>query len=212
MRIEHTILSNLINDGEYSRQVIPFIQKEYFSDRVEAVVAEEILAFFSEFNKTATKEVLLIQVSKRRDIGAKEVEEAEKLIGSLQPIEINFSWLMKESEAFCKQRALYNAILSSIQIIEGNDKQYTPEAIPSLLSEALSITFDSSVGHNYIEDADARFEFYRRKEEKVPFDIELLNKITGGGLSRKSLSVLLAGCVHPETKIRIRMRKKFRKE
>lgn len=193
MRIEHTILSNLIHDEEYSRQVIPFLQKEYFSDRVEGVITEEILNFFSEFNKMASKEVLLIQVSKRRDIGAKELDDAEKLIKSLEHTEINFDWLMKESEAFCKQRALYNAILLSIQIIEGNDKNYTPEALPSLLSEALSITFDSSVGHNYIEDADARFEFYRRKEEKVPFDIDLLNRITDGGLSRKSLSVLLAG-------------------
>jgi replicative DNA helicase len=182
----------LIHDEEFSRQVIPFLQKDYFSDRVEGVITEEILNFFSEFNKMASKEVLLIQVSKRRDIGAKELDDAEKLIKSLEHTEINFDWLMKESEAFCKQRALYNAILQSIQIIEGNDKNYTPEALPSLLSEALSITFDSSVGHNYIEDADARFEFYRRKEEKVPFDIEMLNKITDGGLSRKSLTVLLA--------------------
>ena len=207
LRIENTILSNLIFDEEYSRQVIPFLQKEYFSDRVENVVIEEILNFFDEFNKPATKEILLIQVSKRRDIGAKELLDAEKLIKEFERTDTNFDWLMKESEAFCKQRAVYNAILASIQIIEGNDKKYTQEAIPSLLSDALSVTFDSSVGHNYIEDADSRFEFYRRKEEKLPFDIEMLNKITDGGLPRKSTTCLLAGCVHPDTKIEIRTKK-----
>jgi DnaB-like helicase C terminal domain len=207
MRIEVTILSNLIHDDEYSRQVIPFIKKEYFSDRVESVIAEEMLNFFDEFNKPATKEILKIQVSKRRDIGAKELDDAEKLITGFTATPINFDWLMKESEAFCKQRALYNTIAQSIQIIDGRDKQYSPEAIPSLLSEALSITFDSSVGHNYIEDASERFDFYRRKEEKLPFDIELLNKITDGGLPRKSMTCLLAGCVHPDTKIKIRTKK-----
>lgn len=204
-RIENIILSNLIYDPEYSRQVIPFIKKEYFSDRIECIISEEILKFFEEFNTPATKEILNIQVSNRRDINANDLILAETMINEFQKTPITHEWLMNESEAFCKQRAVYNAILSSIQIIEGKDKQYTQEAIPSLLSEALSITFDSSVGHDYIEDADDRFEFYRRKEEKVPFDIELLNKITDGGFSKKSLNILLAGCVHPDTKIQVKL-------
>jgi len=204
-RIETTILSNLIHNEEYSRKVIPFLKKEYFADRVEAIVSEELLKFFAEFNKPATKEILSIQVSNRRDINSNELIEAEKLIAVLDKTDINENWILRETEVFVKERAVYIAILASIGIIEGKDKQYTPEAIPSILSEALGITFDSSVGHDYIADANDRFEFYRKTEEKLAFDIELLNKITNGGLSKKSLNVLLAGCVHPETNIYVKL-------
>lgn len=206
-RIETTILSNLLYSEEYSRKVIPFLKKEYFSDRAEGIVSEEIFKFFENFNELATPEILSIEISNRRDINESELIDAQALVGSFEQTPINTAWLLDETEAFCKQRAVYIAILESIQIIEGKDKKYTQEAIPSLLSDALSVCFDTSVGHDYIMDADARFEYYRRKEEKIPFDIEILNKITGGGLSKKSLNVFLAGCVHPETKIRIRMRR-----
>jgi replicative DNA helicase len=192
-RIETTILSNLLHSEEYSRKVIPFLKKEYFSDRAEGIVSEEIFKFFENFNELATPEILSIEISNRRDINESELIESTRLVESLTQTEINTAWLLDETEAFCKQRAVYIAILESIQIIEGKDKKYTQEAIPSLLSDALSVCFDTSVGHDYIIDADARFEYYRRKEEKIPFDIEILNKITGGGLSKKSLNVFLAG-------------------
>ena len=207
-RIETTILSNLIHDEEYSRKVIPFLKKEYFADRIESIVSEEILKFFETFTKSATPEILSIEISNRRDINATELTQAQTLVESLGHNEINQTWLINETEAFCKQRAVYIAILESIQIIEGKDKVHTQEAIPNLLSEALSVCFDTNIGHDYFNDADARFDFYRGVEEKIPFDIDILNKITAGGLSRKSLNIFLAGCVHPETKIRIRMRKK----
>lgn len=192
-RIETTILSNLIYDEDYSRKVIPFLKKEYFSDNVEAIVAEEIFKFFETFTKLATPEILSIEISNRRDINQSELVDAHKMIETLSFNEINATWLLNETESFCKQRAVYLAILESIQIIEGNDKKYTQEAIPTLLSDALSVCFDTNVGHDYFHDSDERFEFYRRVEEKIPFDIEILNKITAGGLSRKSLNVLLAG-------------------
>lgn len=192
-RIETTILSNLIHDEEYSRKVIPFLKKEYFADRIESIVSEEILKFFETFTKSATPEILSIEISNRRDINATELTQTQTLIESLTHNEINQTWLINETEAFCKQRAVYIAILDSIQIIEGKDKVHTQEAIPNLLSEALSVCFDTNVGHDYFNDADARFDFYRGVEEKLPFDIDILNKITAGGLSRKSLNILLAG-------------------
>lgn len=192
-RIETTILSNLIHDEEYSRKVIPFLKKEYFSDKVEAVVSEEIFSFFEKFNELVTPEILSIELSNRTDITDTDLNSATALVGTLVHSEINTDWLINETEKFCKQRAVYIAIINSIQIIEGKDKQYTQEAIPSLLSEALSICFDTSVGHDYINDADARYEYYHRAEEKIPFDIEILNKITNGGLTRKSLNVIMAG-------------------
>ena len=207
-RIETTILSNLIHDEEYSRKVIPFLKKEYFADRIESIVSEEILKFFETFTKSATPEILSIEISNRRDINATELTQTQTLIESLDYNEINQTWLINETEAFCKQRAVYIAILDSIQIIEGKDKVHTQEAIPNLLSEALSVCFDTNIGHDYFNDAEARFDFYRGVEEKLPFDIDILNKITAGGLSRKSLNIFLAGCVHPETKIRIRMRRR----
>lgn len=205
-RIETTILSNLLFDDVYSRKIIPFLKKEYFSEKVEAIISEEIVRFFDKFNNPITKEILNIELANRKDINDSELLESLNLVETFTETPINKVWLVDETEVFCKQRAVYLAILESIQIIEGNDKKYTQEAIPALLSEALGVCFDTSVGHDYFEDADARFEYYRRKEEKIPFDIEILNKITGGGLSKKSLTVYLAGCVHPETKIRIRMR------
>ena len=192
-RIETTILSNLIHDEEYSRKVIPFLKKEYFADRIESIVSEEILKFFETFTKSATPEILSIEISNRRDINATELTQAQTLVESLGHNEINQTWLINETEAFCKQRAVYIAILESIQIIEGKDKVHTQEAIPNLLSEALSVCFDTNIGHDYFNDADARFDFYRGVEEKIPFDIDILNKITAGGLSRKSLNIFLAG-------------------
>ena len=192
-RIETTILSNLIHDEEYSRKVIPFLKKEYFADRIESIVSEEILKFFETFSKLATHEILSIEISNRRDINSTELSQAQTLVETLTKIDIDTNWLIDHTEAFCKQRAVYIAILDSIQIIEGKDKVHTQEAIPNLLSEALSICFDTNVGHDYLKDVDERFEFYRRVEEKIPFDIDILNKITAGGLSRKSLNIFLAG-------------------
>ena len=193
MRIEQKILANLIHDEHYCRKVIPFIKKEYFADKKESVVAAEIVKFFNSYNKPATKEVLQIEVSNRNDLTDKELVEVQTYIGSLTVEPVNEDWMLQNTEKFCKDRAVYNAILNSISIIDGRDKQHTQDAIPSILSDALAVSFDSHIGHDYIEDHLSRFDFYHRVEEKISFDLEMFNKITKGGLSKKTLNIALAG-------------------
>ena len=193
MRIETTILSNLIHDEEYSRKVIPFLKKKYFSDRKESIVFEEITNFFEKYNKPITPEILSIEVNNRKDISDSDLKEQQNLITSLIKQDTNKDWLLTETEIFCKKKAVYNAILDSIGIIEGKDKERQDDAIPALLSDALGVSFDNHVGHSYLTDSDERFEFYHRVEEKIKFDLDMLNKITKGGLSNKTLNVILAG-------------------
>lgn len=191
--IEKTILSNLLHNEEYCRKVIPFIKTSYFNDQFEKIVAEETIAFFNEFNKPATLEILAIQIGKRKGLHQGQLDAVEKYINDLDFKNTNDEWLMRETEKFCKQRAVYNAIINSIEIIEGKDKNLTQDAIPSLLSDALGVSFDKSVGHDYLEDFADRYDFYRRVENKISFDLDLFNKITKGGLSTKTLNVILAG-------------------
>lgn len=193
MRIEDSIITNLIHDEEYCRKIIPFVESKYFSDNRERVIFEEISKFFSKYNKPISKEVLSIELGNRRDITDKELSELERLVGSYIKQDTNKTWLVEQTEKFCKDRAVYNAILDSIKIIDGKDDKHTQEAIPSILSDALAVSFDTNVGHDYIDDAASRFEFYHRVEEKVPFDLEIFNKITKGGLSKKTLNVVIAG-------------------
>ena len=193
MRIENTILSNLIHDEEYSRQVIPFLRKKYFSDRKESIVFEEIVKFFEKYNKPITPEILSIEVANRKDISDSDLKEQQQLITDLVKQDTNKEWLLNETEEFCKKKAVYNAILDAIGIIDGKDKDRSEDAIPSLLSDALGVSFDNHVGHSYLADSDARYVFYHKVEEKIRFDLDMLNKITKGGLSKKTLNVVLAG-------------------
>jgi replicative DNA helicase len=192
MRIEKTILSNLVHNEQYCRKTLPFVKTDYFSDRKEKMIAEEITKFYDTYNKPITLEILAIQLGNRHDLGS-DSKEIDTYINELTSKETNEEWLVTETEKFCKQRAVYNAILASIKIIEGKDDKHNQEAIPSLLSDALGVSFDRHVGHDYLEDFDDRFDFYHRVEEKVAFDLELFNKITKGGLSKKTLNVALAG-------------------
>jgi len=193
MRIEQKILTNLIYDEHYCRKVIPFIKKDYFQDRKEAILASEIIKFFNQYNKPATKEVLSIEVSNRKDLNDKEALELTEFIGKLEHEPVNEDWMMENTEKFCKDKAVYNAILKSISIIDGRDKTLTQDALPSILSDALAVSFDSHVGHDYLDDHGSRFEYYHRVEEKISFDLEMFNKITKGGLSKKTLNIALAG-------------------
>jgi replicative DNA helicase len=191
-RIEKTILSNLLHNEEYCRKVVPFIKTEYFTDQYERVVSEELLKFFTEYNKPASLEILAIQIGKRK-LNRDQIDGIEKYINELNFRTDNDEWLLKNTESFCKKQAVYNAIVESFEIIEGKNKQFTEDAIPSMLSDALAVSFDSSIGHDYLEDFADRYEFYNRKEEKLSFDLELFNKITKGGLPRKTLNMILAG-------------------
>jgi replicative DNA helicase len=192
-KIEKTILSNLIHNEEYCRKVVPFIKSEYFIEKIERVVSEEIVQFFNLYNKQPTLDILAIQISKRTDVHKNQYKEVEDYLNSLDFITERNEWLLENTEKFCKQRAVYNAIIDSFEIIEGKNKVKTEDAIPSMLSDALAVSFNTSVGHDYLDDFESRYNFYHRVEEKIAFDIELLNKITKGGLSRKTLNVVLAG-------------------
>jgi replicative DNA helicase len=193
MRLEQQILSRLIYDENYCRKVIPFLKREYFIDRKESIVIHEISEFFTKYNKPVTKDILAIEVSNRTDINDKELVEVNSFIDSLVDAPTNDEWLLTNTEKFCKDKAVYNAILTSIRIQEGRDKTFTTDSIPSILSDALAVSFDNHVGHDYLDDADTRYEFYHRVEEKVAFDLEMFNKITKGGLSKKTLNIVLAG-------------------
>lgn len=193
MRIEQKILANLIHNEEYTRKVAPFIVPSYFQERLEKVVIQEITAFFGKYNKLPTQDILKIELGNRKDITDKELDEAQRIVDTLHPDRTNLDWMLQKTEKFCKDRAVYNAILQGIKIIEGKDDNMTQEAIPKILSDALAVSFDQHVGHDYINDAESRFDFYHRVEEKVAFDLEMMNKITAGGLSKKSLNVVLAG-------------------
>ena len=193
MRIEKAILSNLIHNEEYTRKTLPFVEIDYFGDRKERIIAEEVKQFYDKYNKPITLEILAIELGNRTDINDKEAKEFEEYVNELTHKETNQDWLVAETEKFCKQRAVYNAILASIKIIEGKDDKLNQEAIPTLLSDALGVSFDRHVGHDYLEDFDSRYDFYHRVEEKLAFDLELFNKITKGGLPKKTLNIALAG-------------------
>ena len=192
-KLEKTILSNLIHNEDYCRKVVPFLKTEYFSDHFENVVAHELLTFFTNYNKPASLDILAIQLSNRKDLKGSQLDQIETYINELNFRTDNDEWLYKNTEKFCKQRAVYNAIIDSFEIIEGKDKARTEDAIPGMLSDALAVSFDNSIGHDYLEDFASRYDFYHRQEEKLEFDLELFNKITKGGLPRKTLNMILAG-------------------
>jgi replicative DNA helicase len=173
--------------------VLPFIKPEYFSDRHERVVFEEINKFMDRYGNQPTKEALSIELDNRKDLNEDEFKSVQQIVETLSDAQVDMQWLVDTTEKFCKDKAVYNAILNGIQIIEGKDKEHTAEAIPSILSEALAVAFDQNVGHDYVEDGENRYEFYHKKEEKLEFDLEYFNKITKGGIPQKTLNIALAG-------------------
>lgn len=192
-RIETTILKNLIHDEEYLRKVVPHLSERYFGDQIEKAIAENIIGFFGKYNKAPTQEILAIELGNRKDLFQDDFKKATSYIEKLTPETTNKDWLIDETEKWCKNRAVYNSIMDSIKIIDGRDKKHNQDAIPHLLQTALGVSFDKSVGHDYIDDYEARYEFYHRVEEKIPFDLDMLNTITRGGLSKKTLNIILAG-------------------
>ena len=191
--IERTALSNLICNEDYARKVLPFIKSNYFDEREEQIIFEEISNFVDKYQKIPTQTSLEIEVGERKDLNETEHKKIVDIIKTLNPIEVDFDWLVDHTEKFCKDKAIYNAIVDGIKIIDGKDKKRTPDAIPEILTDALSVSFDNSVGHDYIEDAEKRFDYYHRIEERIPFDLDFFNKITKGGLPPKTLNIALAG-------------------
>ncbi len=192
-RIENTILRNLLCNEEYYRKVVPHLDSEYFQDAVDVVLFEEIQDFSSKYDKTPTKEVLKINLGNRTDLTDETYKNSLIRLDDLNDEWVDADWLADSTEKWCQDKAIYNALLKSVKIADGNDEKLSKDAIPSILQEALGVSFDEHVGHDYIESADDRYEFYHRDEEKIPFDLEKFNYITKGGLPNKTLNIALAG-------------------
>ena len=192
-KVEFLILRILLHNEEYVRKVLPFIKGEYFDDHNQKVIFEEIAKFVVEYNEPATKEVLCIETEKRQDINDSSFKEITQLIGSLDDETTEFAWLVNTTEKWCRDRAIYLALMQSIQLADGKDEAKDRDAIPSILSDALAVSFDTHIGHDYLIDYEERYESYHRKEDKIEFDLEFFNKITKGGLPNKTLNIALAG-------------------
>ena len=191
--VEFLILRNLLHNEEYVRKVIPFIKADYFENRSQKIVYEEILKFVEQYNKPVTKEILCIETEKRQDITDGDYKEITQLISSLEEAPTEFDWLVSTTEKWCRDRAIYLALMESISIADGQDEKKNRDAIPTILSDALAVSFDTHVGHDYLQDYEARYESYHKKEDKTEFDLEYFNKITKGGLPNKTLNIALAG-------------------
>tara|TARA_A200000159_G_scaffold123164_1_gene117695 strand:+ start:2737 stop:4122 length:1386 start_codon:yes stop_codon:yes gene_type:complete len=193
LKIEEVALSKLILDESYCRKVLPFIKPEYFDVYKSRILFETLSEYIDSFDTTPEPNALKIEVEKRRDITEDIYSEVESFLDNLDRDHYNEEWLLDTTEKWCKERAIYLALMESVKIADGQDKTRTKDAIPSIMSEALGVCFDDHVGHDYLADSDDRYDFYHRKEEKIPFDLEYLNKITKGGLPNKTLNIALAG-------------------
>lgn len=207
--IEQTILAGMIYNEGYVRTVLPFLKDEYFEDQNDKFLYNSIKTYIDQYNGLPTKTALRIAIDESNSLNEERYKQVTGVLDALTYDEkIDQAWLVDTTEKFCQDKAIYNAVRKSILVLDGKVKELDKGAIPQLLSDALGVSFDTNVGHDFLENADERFEFYHRVEEKLEFDLEYFNKITKGGLSKKSLSVALAGCVHPDTKVKIRYRKK----
>ena len=191
--IESTIIKNLVSDDTYVRKVIPYIKPEYFNEYSDKILFDIINNFVVTYGQTPTKEVLSIEVDNRKDLNEDSYKQLQVKIDDIDNTEVDSQWLLDATEKWCKQRAVYLALLDSVKIADGQDEKRTEDAIPSILQEALAVSFDDHIGHDYIEDYADRFDFYHRNESKIPFDLSLFNKITKGGIPNKTLNVALAG-------------------
>ena len=192
-RIENTIISSLFFNEDYTRKVLPFVKEEYFGNRVEQLLYGEIFKFVEKYNNLPTKDAMLIELGQRKDINEEELNHLKDYVNQIENTEPDVKWLTETTEKFCKDRAVHNAVLSGIKILDGKDKKQSAEAIPHILSDALAVSFDKSVGHDYIEDADDRFKWYHTKEKRYQFDLDYMNRITKGGVPSKTLNIALAG-------------------
>ena len=191
--IEEIVISNLITNPDYMRKVLPFVKEEYFDDLSQKVVFKEVSTFIETYDNLPEPNAIALEVEKRKDLTEDAVNKVLEILSGLDKTEYNEDWLLDTTEKWCRERAIYNALMESVQIADGQDKARNQDAIPTIMSEALSVCFDDHVGHDYIEDSESRYDFYHRKEEKIPFDLEFFNKITKGGLPNKTLNIALAG-------------------
>jgi len=192
--IEITIFSNLIYNEQYARKVIPFLKEEYFSDQSHKIIFKLVQEYVNKYNSFPSKEALAIDLSNKDGINQEVFNQSKEIISAFaEDKETKLEWLSDQTEKFCQDKAIYNAIMSSIRILDDGDGKTSKGAIPQILSDALAVSFDTHIGHDFIEDSDDRYEFYHTKEDRIPFDLEYFNKITQGGLPKKTLNIALAG-------------------
>jgi replicative DNA helicase len=192
-RLEITILKNLIFNEDYARKVIPFIQPEYYEQRVEKIVFEEIVKFIVKYGSSITIEALNIEIDNRKDLTETESKEIVELLSKLNDSPVDSQWILDTTERWCRDRAIYLALMESIHIADGNNEKKGRDAIPSILSDALAVSFDNNIGHDYLLNYEERYEYYHKKENRLEFDLDFFNKITNGGVPNKTLNIFLAG-------------------
>ncbi len=192
--IENTVLAGLLHNEAYMRRVVPFLTEEYFGDFSEKLVFKAITKYIQDYNGIPTREALRISIEEKDNISDDQYKEIVNLIDSLEyDSNTDIDWIVDKTEKFCQDKAVFNAVREAILVLDGNHKELDKGSIPDLLSKALGVSFDQAIGHDFLEQPEDRYEFYHTKEDKVGFDLDLFNKITKGGLSRKSLSIALAG-------------------
>ncbi len=195
-RLEQTILKNLIYNDDYSRKVLPFLKAEYFNDLTEKTVFNEVQEFINKYKNLPTHEALVINFTETKNLSEEQVRESIQLLKELhegRKEDTEKQWLIEQTEKFCQDRAIYNAIMESVSILDDKQGRKSKGEIPTLLSEALGVSFDSSIGHDYMQDMDRRYDFYHKTEARIKFDLDMFNKITKGGLPIKTLNIALAG-------------------
>jgi len=192
-RIESTIISNLFFNEDFTRKALPFIQSEYFSNAEEKTLFDEITKFVENYKNLPTKDTILIELNNRKDLNEDQLKNLRQLVSNASDEQVDLQWLLDTTEKWCKDRAVHNAVLSGIKILDNKDQKRTPEAIPGILADALSVSFDNHIGHDYLQDADKRFDWYHTKEKRFKFDLDYFNRITKGGVPSKTLNIALAG-------------------
>lgn len=213
MKLETQILKHLISNETYVRKTLPFIKADFFTEQEERIVFEEIHKYVTAYNLPPSISALRIEIESKRNLVDSVYKKTTGLLESIEATECDTSitdWLVDSTEKFCQEKAIYNGIMQSIQILDSKSGESGLDkgAIPSILADALAVSFDNHVGHDFLDDAESRYEFYHKVEQRLPFDLDYLNRITKNGLPKKTLNIILAGCVHPETKVKIRFRKK----
>jgi len=206
--LRKAILHNLINNQEYSQKVLPFLSDEYFTEKAEKIIFDEVKKYFVKYDAVPSYQAVKIQVQERNDLTEAVFNEVDTFLSKeVEPI-AKVEYLVNKTEQWCQERAIVNAVYQAVNIIGGDDKKTPMTALPDLLSQAIGTSFDKSVGHDFMNDIEDRWDFYHRKEDKIPSGLEHFDYIMRGGFPAKTLGVLMAGCVHPDTKIKIRLRKK----
>ena len=191
--VELLVLRSLLHNEDYARKVVPFIQGDYFEQPSQKIVFEEISEFITEYDELPSKEALYIEVEKRNDVNEEVYKNVKEVISVLNDAPSDDDWLLNTSEKWCRDRAIYLALMKSIALADGQDEKEGRDGIPKILSDALAVSFDNNIGHDYLQDYEERYESYHRKEDKIPFDLEYFNKITKGGIPNKTLNIALAG-------------------